>query len=231
MNQLKRHMPSPAMIVALVALFVALGGAAYAGVTLSNNSVKSATIKNGEVKTADLANSAVTNLKLKNNSVNSAKVKNGSLETADLSAAAQTALKGAAGPTGPAGATAGFAVRAVDVLAFVTSTDQTLATLPLPAGNYVITAKVVINNNEAALRQYGCSLRLGATVIDSFFDALELDADGSAAADDRDVVTLTSAGTLAAPGAATVVCQTNSASGNWLARTITAVQVATLTGP
>ena len=88
MNLLKRHLPSPAMIVALVALFVALGGAAYAGVTLSNNSVKSATIKNGEVKTADLANSAVTNLKLKNNAVNSAKVKNGSLEAADLSAAA-----------------------------------------------------------------------------------------------------------------------------------------------
>ena len=95
MNLLKRHLPSPAMIVALVALFVALGGAAYAGVTLSNNSVKSATIKNGEVKTADLANSAVTNLKLKNNAVNSAKVKNGSLEAADLSAAAQAALKGA----------------------------------------------------------------------------------------------------------------------------------------
>jgi len=109
MNLLKRHTPSPAMIVALVALFVALGGAAYAGVTLSNNSVKSATIKNGEVKTVDLANSAVTNAKLKNNAVNSAKVKNGSLEATDLSAAAQAALKGNAGPagvTGPAGAPA-----------------------------------------------------------------------------------------------------------------------------
>ena len=53
MNLVKRHMPSPAMIVALVALLVALGGAAYARVTLSNNSVKSATIKSCEVKTAD----------------------------------------------------------------------------------------------------------------------------------------------------------------------------------
>ena len=103
MNLLKRHLPSPAMIVALVALFVALGGAAYAGVTLSNNSVKSATIKNGEVKTADLTNSAVTNLKLKNNAVNSAKVKNGSLEAADLSAAAQAALKGLKGDKGDKG--------------------------------------------------------------------------------------------------------------------------------
>jgi hypothetical protein len=31
MNLLKRHTPSPAMIVALIALFVALSGAAYAG--------------------------------------------------------------------------------------------------------------------------------------------------------------------------------------------------------
>ena len=119
MNLLKRHLPSPAMIVALVALFVALGGAAYAGVTLSNNSVKSATIKNGEVKTADLANSAVTNLKLKNNAVNSAKVKNGSLEAADLSAAAQAALKGTGrratrGPPDLAGARKGT-TRAVNV--------------------------------------------------------------------------------------------------------------------
>lgn len=103
MNLLKRHTPSPAMIVALVALFVALGGAAYAGVTLSNNSVKSATIKNGEVKTADLANSAVTNAKLKNNAVNAAKVKNGTLEAADFSTSALTALKGNIGPTGPQG--------------------------------------------------------------------------------------------------------------------------------
>ena len=84
MNLLKRHTPSPAMIVALVALFVALGGAAYAGVTLSNNSVTSATIKNGAIKTADLASSAVTSLKLKNNAVNSAKIKNNTVASGDI---------------------------------------------------------------------------------------------------------------------------------------------------
>jgi hypothetical protein len=84
MNLLKRHAPSPAMIVALVALFVALGGAAYAGVTLSNNSVRSGTIVNGQVKTVDLANSAVANAKLKNNSVNSAKIKNNTVASGDI---------------------------------------------------------------------------------------------------------------------------------------------------
>ena len=84
MSRLRRITPSPSMIVAMAALFVALGGAAYAGVTLSKNSVTSATIKNGAVKSADLANLAVTNTKLKNNAVNSAKVKDGSLTGLDV---------------------------------------------------------------------------------------------------------------------------------------------------
>jgi len=122
---LKRHTPSPSMIVALVALFIALGGAAYAGVTLSNNSVRSNHIVNGQVKTADLASGAVTNAKLRNNAVNSAKVRNGSLETADLSAAAQTALKGAVGPAGPAGLAGLAGAPATALWAFVRS-DGTL---------------------------------------------------------------------------------------------------------
>ena len=85
--------PSPAMIVAMIALFVALTGGGYAAVTLSSNSVRSSTIVNGQVKTADLANGAVTNAKLKNSAVNSAKVKNGTLEVADLSGAALADLR------------------------------------------------------------------------------------------------------------------------------------------
>ena len=93
------------MIVALVALFVALSGAAYAGITLSNNSVRSNTIVNGQVKAADLANNAVTRAKIKNDAVNSSKVANGTIEVADISTAAQAALRGNAGPAGPAGST------------------------------------------------------------------------------------------------------------------------------
>ena len=92
---------TPAMIVAAVALFVALGGGAYAGVAL--NEVRSANIKNGEVKTVNLADSAVSPFKLKNNAVSSVKVRNGSLRASDLSAAARATLQGQAGPAGPAG--------------------------------------------------------------------------------------------------------------------------------
>lgn len=100
MNRLKRHTPSPAMIVALVALFIALGGAAYAGVTLSNNSVRSNHIVNGQVKTVDLANSAVTNAKLRNNAVNSAKVKDASLTGTDVAADSLTGAQVAEGTLG-----------------------------------------------------------------------------------------------------------------------------------
>jgi hypothetical protein len=102
MSRLRRLIPSPAMIVALVALFVALGGAAYAGVTLSNNTVRSATIVNGQVKTADLANLAVTNAKIKNNAVNAAKVKNSSLTGSDVLDGSLGAPDLAAGAVTPA---------------------------------------------------------------------------------------------------------------------------------
>lgn len=67
--------PSPSMLVALAALFVALGGAAYAVTTAPKNSVVSASIRNGEVGTADLADNGVTG----------AKVKDGSLDSSDVS--------------------------------------------------------------------------------------------------------------------------------------------------
>lgn len=52
---MKPKIPSPAMIVALVALFVALGGSSYAAVALKANSVASKQIKNGSIQAADLA--------------------------------------------------------------------------------------------------------------------------------------------------------------------------------
>jgi hypothetical protein len=80
-----------ANVVALLALFVALGGSSYAAITLSNNSVKSQHIAKGAVKRADIARGAV----------NSAKVANGSLSRVDFKAGELP--KGDPGPTGPQG--------------------------------------------------------------------------------------------------------------------------------
>jgi hypothetical protein len=85
MKGLWRHRPSPALVLACVALAVALGGTGYAAIVLPRNSVGT--------------------LQLKNNAVNSIKVANGSLLKADFRAGQIPAGPvGPAGPAGPAGA-------------------------------------------------------------------------------------------------------------------------------
>jgi len=82
------------MLVALLALFVALGGSSYAVITLSKNSVASKHIKNGQVKGKDIGKNAVT----------SRKVKDFSLLAQDFRADQLPAgPKGQQGPQGPKG--------------------------------------------------------------------------------------------------------------------------------
>ena len=77
------HRPSPALIVATIALFVALGGTSYAVTQLPKNSVGAK--------------------QLKKSAVSSPKIKDGTIEAVDMSSAALAALKGAAGAQGPPG--------------------------------------------------------------------------------------------------------------------------------
>jgi hypothetical protein len=55
--------PSPAVVISLIALFVALGGTSYAVVTLPKNSVGSAQVINGSLQKGDLSRKAVAALK------------------------------------------------------------------------------------------------------------------------------------------------------------------------
>jgi hypothetical protein len=73
---LRRFRPrlSYANVIATVALFIALGGGAYAAVTAPKNSVTSRSIKNGQVKRVDLGARAVTNSKIGPNAVSSSKI-------------------------------------------------------------------------------------------------------------------------------------------------------------
>jgi hypothetical protein len=92
MRRFKLSMPSPAMVVASLALIVALGGTAYAA--LGKNSVTSKQIAPKAVSTselakeavkgADLANGSVKEKKLADNAVTSAKIADGTIATGDL---------------------------------------------------------------------------------------------------------------------------------------------------
>lgn len=100
MKKLLGRRPSPAMVVACLALIVALGGTSVAAVSqlVPRNSVGPRQIQFG----------AVTGPKIRNNAVTSVKVANRSLLRADFAPgqlpAGPTGPQGPAGPAGPAGA-------------------------------------------------------------------------------------------------------------------------------
>lgn len=82
MTNLKRHLTA-ANVLSCMALFIALGGTAYAAVKLKPN----------QVKAVNIAKQAVTNAKIKTQAVTSGKIKNGGVVNADLGAGAVTGSK------------------------------------------------------------------------------------------------------------------------------------------
>lgn len=78
-----KRAPSPALLISILALFVALGGTSYAAVKLNGKNIKS---------------NSVTTKQIRNNSLTGTDVKNGTLRKADLHPDAF-----ATGPPGPKG--------------------------------------------------------------------------------------------------------------------------------
>jgi len=95
MSRLARRRPSPALVIALVALFVALGGTGYAAFSLPKNSVG----------TKQLKKNAVTGSKIKKNAVTGSKVKNDSLTGADINESTLGKVPAAASADAAASAT------------------------------------------------------------------------------------------------------------------------------
>jgi hypothetical protein len=81
-NRFKRHL-SVANVLSLTALFIALGGSAYAATELGA----------GQVKAVNIAKQAVTNPKIKTQAVTSGKIKNLGIKAADLAASSVTSSK------------------------------------------------------------------------------------------------------------------------------------------
>jgi hypothetical protein len=77
-KSLLRRRPSPALIVALIALFVSLSGVSYGVATgfidsreIKNNEVRSLDIRNNEIRTRDLRNNEVRGIDIRNSTVQS----------------------------------------------------------------------------------------------------------------------------------------------------------------
>jgi hypothetical protein len=94
-NRFKRLRPSPAMVVALIALFVAMGGVGYAAATIG-----SAQIKNNSVRGKDLKNYSITGKDIKKDGIGGVTVMESRLGTVPTAGALnQTAVINSGGAT------------------------------------------------------------------------------------------------------------------------------------
>lgn len=92
---MKRHRPSPALVISTLALFIAMSGLAFAGFKLPAKSVKTKNLANGAVTQPKLANGAVSSSKLAGGFVAPDSAKLGGLAPATYQRACQNgAIKG-----------------------------------------------------------------------------------------------------------------------------------------
>jgi hypothetical protein len=96
--------PSPAMVVALLALFVALGGTSYAALNLPRNSVGTRQLKKNAVTAAKLHKNAVTSVKVKAHSLLAKDFESGQLPAGPQGPQGPQGNAGPQGATGPTGA-------------------------------------------------------------------------------------------------------------------------------
>ncbi len=80
--------PSPAIVISVLALFVALGGTAYAATKIGTKD-----IRNNAITAAKIKKNAVTEAKIKANAVTTAKIKANAVTTAKIKANAVTGAK------------------------------------------------------------------------------------------------------------------------------------------
>jgi hypothetical protein len=150
MRHLLRKRPSPSMVVALIALFVSLGGVSYG---VATGSIDSRELKNNTVRSGDLRNNDVRGKDLRNNGVTGADVLAGSSDNAETA----SRLAGLSpGSINAAGETENS--MACDV-AVLTGTDCATALLQQPsASNVLVLATGTFWGSATATGR--CNLRL-----------------------------------------------------------------------
>jgi len=127
--------PSPALVIASLALGLVLGGTAYAtGLSVPNSSVGTAQLKNGAVTTKKLASNAVTSSQVKNGSLLSADFKAGQLPAGPTGPQGPAGVPGPRGAQGPAGPPGISGMQRFDVLSSSDSTSPKTAIATCPSG-------------------------------------------------------------------------------------------------
>lgn len=194
---------SPASCLAMLALFVALGGVSYAAV----GQIGTSEIKNGAVTKKKLRKGAVATAKIGDDAVTGQKVAEATLGT--VPSAASAALLAGKAPVsfeskgfGGGGGDASF-------VKLTTNAVKTVATQSLPAGSYLILARGGVNNNgEEIPAGESCALSAGGVTQQVRFGAFAKNTEPG----DREEFSLFVIATLPAAGDAILSCDTTS---NW----------------
>src|SRR5437763_15864275 len=88
MDQAPRRRITSAHVMAAIALFVSLGGGAWAAITLPNNSVGTKQLKNAAVTAQKIKNNAVNRFKIVGGAVGQGKLANGAVTRSKLGSGA-----------------------------------------------------------------------------------------------------------------------------------------------
>jgi hypothetical protein len=167
MTRLLSKRPSPAMIVALLALFVALGGSSYAAVKIgardiTRGAVGTRAIANNSIGSVDIHNAAVSGIDVKDDSLTNADIDNTNL-TAQSAQIAQTADTATRATTATSANTANNATNA-DNAGKLDGLDSTDFTRPACTsqtgalkGALTIAASPAFSASFTAVSGYNCS--------------------------------------------------------------------------
>ena len=155
------HRPSAATLIAVLALFVALGGTSFAAVSklLPKNSVGSAQVINGSLQKTDLSKNAVESLKGNRGPRGQQGAQGPPGATGPQGAEGQPGATGPQGSTGPAGPSDAYvqAQSAVQPLTG-TGTPNELLSETLPPGSYTFAAKLQVDNNNPVPARVDCNV-------------------------------------------------------------------------
>ena len=168
LKSLMSRRPSAAIVISSAALFLSLGGVGYAAISIPDNSVGTAQLKNNAVTSGKIKNGAVTYKKINPGSVGIVRANTGQLQVRVSGTCATGTAIATVNQVGKV--TCNNALPSefgtTDNKATVTSTAATVSSLTLPAGaSYLAFANPTATVTSGATTQHvtvSCTLTVGS---------------------------------------------------------------------
>jgi hypothetical protein len=149
MSWIRGRRPSPALIISVIALIIALGGTGYAALKVPKKSVGTKQLKANAVKNPKVADAAIGTAELQNGAVTNPKLADGAVTNPKLAAGAVT--KQSLGNQAVGANQFGTIIARVDTVTVANNTGAAI-TVPCAAGEKLISggARFIANVNQNA---------------------------------------------------------------------------------